>query len=1510
MRAALLKLYWEVGAPARVVSEYADDAGASVSKTWIYDLRTATQRVPQQATVEAFLAALKRYHHRSGDPPQQQRASISSERFTMESLRKCFPDECAKLLGAASVGASVSVPSKPTPRGWPGVPLDERVVSGHREHVRAIMPTGGLVGRQRELERLAEFSRSDQQYLCVQAPPYAGKTALLATFAADPPPDTEAVSFFVIGRLAGQSDSATFLDSVLEQLLSLSGDRPPAIDAAAAREGYVLMALKRLAGLRADAGQRLVLVVDGIDEDRSTDGPTRRSSIARLLPRRPFRGLTVIVSRRSDRPLPLDVPDDHPLRTAPVLELTPFERSDEFRREAQQELDALLTGTALQRDLLGLVVAAGGSLTVTDLEELTGGRRYELSRILEGADGRSFDTRPASRLDGRILPEQAYLLAHDTLHREAEEYLGARELERYRDRIHTWATRYADRGWPRETPTYLLHDYPQLLKTTGDGHRLARLALDPARRDRLFETTGGDHAALVEMDLYRALLMTVDEPDVARLMVWSMHREHIAIRNDHIPSGLPLVWFRLGRRQRALSLARSMPNPFSAGPALADIATELVLGGDPDGAEEIVKSLPATEPRHAAPPGLRARAFVRVAAAMAGKGDVAQAEALLRHLPSDVHAESFALLVEQTAEKGHVAVAQMLLRSVPDPVRRLDALVSIAQTAAERSDPLGPHLAQHAFEAARALDGLPERASYLTRIAETMAMHSMSLDAVLGAAEAAAAEEDEEGRDYVLADIVELAAANDDLPRAERITAAIGTPYPRKTAERVLLLTRTMPGQDVPVGLHDGDVDLVIVGTLILDASAREDRGRVRELADVVIANPGSSLLLDDKAMVMAVASTGDIDRALAVAMALSPTRKLPDYRVGLLATAMVHAGEWQRARDLARPRIGKEEFGYSILSELLPAMAQARSLDAAAEFVAEVASPAERAKGFAILACLAFDEADPSAAARYALQAENEGRSLVRPQEHIQSVLRLAEDVAGNGHMASARPLIALIAAQDVGASAVVLSRMLATASPAGLKQASHDIADDLERAVDAVKPHERRQVVENVAGSSAVSTAVRFARADPDPASRLGLLAAICSRSISALPQVAQADIAAAADSAIADVVSEQHDVRPAKDELYNEPLVVRWLPHPWQPFADYATVLIRAAGTEAARDALHAFDSPWQDRARCGLVHGLARAGHIDLALTEMGQIGDTKLHARAMQATAKGLIEAGAIQGAVEIVRDIEDQQICDWARQEVVEGAITAHDLTLATTVAESVEDGSLRAQALTAVALALKETDPAGAALLLGAAQQATTAPSSGWSGRCSPLAGVAEAWSACGGVTQALDIARRLEWSDLMYVAPSIIATGSPEAVVALADIVEDRLKSPSFMDHPTDFRPEVIEVIAQHDGLRSRMETVMTGVARHAFNSLPMEWFAVSAVKRGDPASAIAIANTFSHRSKRAQILLRASEASEAPGPRRRLLAEAISSDLWTTLPVVAEHAPGIVAELADAYLSLWGG
>jgi hypothetical protein len=150
----------------------------------------------------------------------------------------------------------------------------------------------------------------------------------------------------VTGRLAEQADSTAFAEAVLEQVASLTGERLAASLALTARDAHRRQLLREAARRADEGGRRLVLLIDGLDEDRSR-GPDLGAgvwlpSIASLLPRHPVDGLRVIVSGRPDPEIPGDVPDDHPLRHCAVRPLAPSACASDIERLATEELRRLL----------------------------------------------------------------------------------------------------------------------------------------------------------------------------------------------------------------------------------------------------------------------------------------------------------------------------------------------------------------------------------------------------------------------------------------------------------------------------------------------------------------------------------------------------------------------------------------------------------------------------------------------------------------------------------------------------------------------------------------------------------------------------------------------------------------------------------------------------------------------------------------------------------------------------------------------------------------------------------------------------------------------------------------------------------------------------------------------------------------------------------------------------------------------------------------------------------------
>lgn len=452
--------------------------------------------------------------------------------------------------------------------------------SAYLEQVRRIAPPG-LRDRDSEMAELARFCLAPQvpAYAWWRAGPWAGKSALLSTFVLSPPEEvaarTRIVSFFITARLAAQDTRQAFTEVLAGQLAELSGQTLPAVLPNAVRESYLLDLLAQAAAACQEAGGRLVLVIDGLDEDRGVTIGPHAQSIAGWLPANPPSGMRVIVAGRPDPPIPDDVPDWHPLRDPAIVRpLSASPHARDMQRLGRQELLGLLQGPSLGQDLTGLLAAARGGLSGPDLAELTGAPLWDVEAVLNSAAGRAFTRRAARWTPGG----ETYLLGHEELQAAATRYLSAR-LPGYKDRLHSWADRYRGNKWPANTPEYLLDGYHQLLKSAGELIKMVDHATDRARQARMRDVSGGDNMALRQISASLDALNDRAEPDIYAIARLAMHRDTIADRNRHIPASLPGLWADLGNTARAEALARSLSDAYSRAHALRHLAQVLNSAG-------------------------------------------------------------------------------------------------------------------------------------------------------------------------------------------------------------------------------------------------------------------------------------------------------------------------------------------------------------------------------------------------------------------------------------------------------------------------------------------------------------------------------------------------------------------------------------------------------------------------------------------------------------------------------------------------------------------------------------------------------------------------------------------------------------------------------------------------------------------------------------------------------------------------------------------------------------------
>ena len=745
--------------------------------------------------------------------------------------------------------------------------------SAYLEQVRDLTPDA-LIGRDAELAELARLCAGPEAYVWWQAGPWSGKSALASWFVTHRPAGVDVVSFFITGGLAGQADSDAFLDAMIEQLSALGPVGIQSAPVAGARVGTWLRLLADAAAQAEERARRLVVVVDGLDEDEAGASPPRgRPSIASLLPRRPPPGVRFIITSRPDPGVPDDVPSGHPLRTCIPRHLPVSWVAEDAERLAKQELRDLLAGDQTAIDVVGYVAGSGGGLTRSDLSELIGAPPHELDSVLRGVFGRSLQTRMSAYFrDGRsIPPTRVYLFAHETLRITAEEQLGS-EAARYRRGVHDWIRTYAEQGWPDSTPGYAVRGYPRLLTATKDVLRLSALTRDRCRHAFLLRATGSDYAALTEISDAQRVIAAQDVPDLQALVELAVYRHAISIRNRSIPADLPAVWARLARFDHAEALARAITDHRAHDQALAELVTVAAQMGDLHRAEALAGAITG--------PDTQAQAFTQLAADAAQTRQMdrasrlaGNAQALVRTISSSsAQARLLNQLTSVAAQTGDLDRAETLARAITDPWDQAEALTCLVTTSGQ------PGALDRAEAVARAIIDPDAEARALVAVA------------------AAAAQAGDPGRGSRLAADAEAHAVTD--PGAQA---------------RALVALATAAAQA-------GDLDRA--SRLAADAEAV-----TRAITDP----DGEPLAL--AAPVTAIAQAGDLDRAEALARAITNSRA-QTRALTALATAAVQAGDPGRAsrlaadaEDLART-ITDPDAQAGALTQLATVAAQAGDAD------------------------------------------------------------------------------------------------------------------------------------------------------------------------------------------------------------------------------------------------------------------------------------------------------------------------------------------------------------------------------------------------------------------------------------------------------------------------------------------------------------------------------------------------------------------------------------------------------
>lgn len=1292
--ALLLELHELAAKPShRELSAYTTEVSASA----IWNVLRG-QGEPRPKTINSFISACLEYarHHRRS-------ARLSKEQWSLDYWLERYNE--------------LNTPSRPEPSGEVNLLTGKPVRTRYHEQVRRIAPVR-LVGREPELAELAAFCAAPgDSYAYWRAEPWSGKSALMSWFALHPPAGVRIVSFFITARLSSQNDRAAFIDNVVEQLITLLGQDVPPFLTEATREPYLLGLFANAAEACQDRGERFVLLVDGLDEDRGVTINPDAHSIAALLPAgAAASGMRVIVSGRPNPPIPWDVPEHHPLHDPGIVRtLSPSPAAQAVRADMERELKHLLRGTPAEQHLLGVLTAAGGGLTAADLAVLTGLSEWTVRDHLRTVTGRTFTHRASDYRPG-IEPD-IYLLGHEELQATARDVLGPTRLASYRQRVHTWVEGYRDRGWPDDTPEYLLRGYYDLLAETGDLPRMIACATDLARQDRLLEASGGDATALAQIAIAQDRVLAQDPPDLTAMVRLAIHRDHLHDRNSHIPTDLPAVWVTLGQPNRAEALVRSSTDSTRRMWALLALAAALAAAGDQERAIGVLTEAAAVAHTSAVAPHIW---LTRLVDTMVEIGEIDRAEGLARTI-ADPHAQCAAVrpvvaALVRVGEPGHaaevVAHAEAVARTTItatertiDPQRRRSALTSVAEALLEVGD---RHRATELLAEAEAL-ATPNDMDAVREMWIKLGELDHAEDLARGVHNDAITDRDDRGA--ALASIARAMAEAHEFDRAEALARLIDHPDRRNDALESVVTALIKAGdtsraEKMANSLPDPfnrNRSLVAVAT----AMATSGMGaRATKLIDHVVADVRSmadayqrGLLLTKAATALFAAGASNraidaFDEAEACADAESGPRLLTS-----IAKALADAGESNRATVLIRRAEGMARtlrYRYQqmeMVTSLARALAQTGEFDRA-ESLGRTLGPYDQEPALTpvVLAMAKAGEID---------RAEAVARSVRGPAARSEPLVSVATVMAEAGEFDRAETLAGTLA--DAGDRTVVLTSVVAALFAAGrrgraTKLAAHlganmgsfaplntgatllrtlveagefDCAEAVARHIThPLAPWDTLvSVVRMMAETAAFDRAEALARTITDPRKQSGALAS-----------VAQAMADTGERNRAAELVTDAETLARAHPQRHAFIAIAQALVELGE--RDRAIDLI----SEAEALARSATDTIWPGRKLLPVARALAETGEFDRAEAVARGITDTHQRDDALKSVARVMANAGEFDRAEAIARGITRPSEQDDALKALVEAMVEAGEFERAEALARTIANPYTQANALRALA--------------------------------------------------------------------------------------------------------------------------------------------------------------------------------------------------------------------------------
>ncbi|MFG2863604.1 hypothetical protein [Streptomyces sioyaensis] len=1054
-------------------------------------------------------------------------------------------------------------------------------------------------GRQAELDSMTRFAlvgddaEGGQPYWRWLAPAWAGKTTLMAHFVLEHLPRIDAsvdvLAFFIARRQAGQSDRTAFLMAMQRQLREYLDERELEI----LTVGQFLDSLERAGEQAGRTGRRLLLVVDGLDEDTGPASAVDGYSIAALLPRTPPSGVRVIVAGRPNPPVPADVPDRHPLRDQSidhVLGVSQAARATQV--DAERDLRALINGDSAGRQIVGLTAAAGGGLSAADLAALVDPPHSprELELILGGSLGRSFQTRDAQWMADRAGPTSVYSFAHDVLLDTAADLL-AHEIDKYRQRLHAYANSWQQAGWPPGTPEWLLTGYPQLLRHSGDTPRMTALAIDQTRHERLWRTTGTDVEALAEIADAFTLQRAAQDPDILACARLARRREALGRASTSAPAPLILAWARIGQVRRALRMLQARQGSGN-GRLLLEV---YAIGRHWPGIEQLVGS----SAREMTDSGGEEWLLADVAKAFAANRRASAAAALVGKMGDpEYRARALGGVARVLAEQGLAREATTLTEMITDPTVRVRALADTAKAAAL------PDVAREAVSLAREIAD-PEHA------AEALADAVGALAAAgLGAEAAAVAREttDPFWKSLALLHVGKTLARFGPVDEARALVGEI-----RELSEATRKPGRRRKAGDAHAPFLWSSDLFWSVGSLPVMARAVAESGEADRAGEMVVVAAAVQVAGE-------MAAAGRTDAAVALVRTIDD----PFWRVSSLANvarALVRDGRIVDAHDLIEEcctslgsitHLPRREQAISGLAHLL---ASSGRMTQATNMVQGIASPSRRESAVITLATVLAEAGEADRASELVRTINDHNRG-ARALADLAGVLARA----GRAQEAAALAREIMYDSWEVAALTGVAKAQVGNG---GITQATALFSEAAEVARNIGDPDRRASTLATLATAVARAgltiQAVALVREITTPQWRTTGLAEVALVLAESGHTDAAVDLAGEATDAVRGGATAHTDVRSQVDLV--------------------AAVLETGRFDVAVELARDIRDPTSRDRALALVARALATSGDARTAAEMIFDIADGFVRRRTLPTVVRGLIESGDFGKAMGLISEV-------------------------------------------------------------------------------------------------------------------------------------------------------------------------------------------------------------------------------------------------------------------------------